>query len=198
MPDHTNPARESGPGQRSCAAADCASGQRPPDSYDTCEDCAATALVEHEQQRLHAQVAEREARLANRTQPRHRPLLAALLERFGPGARLGMAAVHGLRPGDVFAWPCAQIRSVTEADRRGYGQRTFEVVYTHDADEPLPAYEVHLVLRPGDTQVPCGGCGRTFIDGCVDACHDRFITEDEVRAVFAEAGMAALTEPDGA
>jgi hypothetical protein len=181
--------------QRSCTEVDCASGQRPPDGYDTCDDCASAALLEHEQQRLRAQVAELQARLANRTGPG--PFLAALLERFGPGARLGMASVHGLRSGDVFAWPCAQIRSVTEADRRGYGQRTFEVVYTHDAEEPLPAYEVHLVLRPADTQTPCGGCGRTFTEGCVDACHDR-ITEDEIRAVFAEAGMAALTEPEGA
>lgn len=196
MPDNTNHTSDSGADQRSCSQADCASGQTPPDGYDTCDDCGTATLVEHEQQRLRAQVAELQARLANRTAPG--PLLAALLERFGPGARLGMASVHDLRPGDVFAWPCAQIRSVTEADRRDYGQRTFEVVYTHDAEEPLPAYEVHLVLRPADTQIPCSGCGRTFTEGCAEACHDRFITEDEIRAVFAEVGMAALTEPDGA
>ncbi|MEU6246122.1 hypothetical protein [Glycomyces sp. NPDC047010] len=196
MSDTNTEAPQSDPDDRRCAASDCESGQAPPAGYDTCDDCATAALVDRGQAHLQEQIAELQARLASRTSLT--PCLEALLERFGPGARLGMAAVHDLRPGDVFAWPCAQIRAVTEADRHDYGQRTVEIAYTHDAEEPLPAYEVHLVLRPADPLVPCGGCGRTFIDGCTEPCHDRFITEDEIRAVFAESGMTALTEPDPA
>jgi hypothetical protein len=199
MYDNTDPANEHGSGALRCSRADCVSGKKPPVGSDICNDCAAADThFASEQQHPRERLAELEASLAHHKIPEPGPRLAALLARFGPGSRLGMTRVHDLQAGDVFAWPCAHIRAVTEADRRDYGQRTFEVFYAHDAEEALPAYESHLVMRPADPQTACSGCGRTFTEGCTEPCHDRFITEDEIRAVFAEAGMPALSEPDGA
>ncbi|GAB4001590.1 hypothetical protein GCM10029992_37530 [Glycomyces albus] len=176
-----------------CADPDCTSGQAPPAGYDTCETCAwEQHLVERETQ-LRVRIADLEARLADRARPR--PALTALLGRFGSGARLGMCEAIDLLPGDVFAWPCAQIRNASETNRLDQGGWIVEVAYTHDTVELLPAYGLHLIVRPGDAKAPCEGCGRTYIEGCAEPCHTRFITEVQIKAVFAEAGMSDLTGP---
>lgn len=182
-----------GPTTRRCAEPDCESGQAPPQGYDTCEPCAWEAYFAMRERQLLAQITGLETALAEATRTGPGPTLTTLLDRFGPDSHLGMLPADLLRAGDVFAWPWAQVRAVEAA-----GRGAVCVFYGHEAEEKLAAGTVHLVLRPGDTALPCTGCGRDFTAGCAEDCHERFIPEQTIAAVLAEAGMHAPTGPDPA
>ncbi|GAB4001367.1 hypothetical protein GCM10029992_36640 [Glycomyces albus] len=166
MSDTTTPERQiDSDGGRGCAEPNCDSDRQPPEGYDTCESCAWQAFFSERERQLLDQINALEAALAATDAPRPGPLLRALLGHFGPGAAMGLIQALDLRAGDVLTWPWTQVRAVVEADRRDCGSRYVEVSYAHGPVESVPAFSVHLVLRPGDRAAPCDGCGRAFTEG---------------------------------
>lgn len=181
------------PGPHDCAEPDCQSGQSPPQGFDSCDTCSWEAYLAERERYLLDQISGLETALAESDRTGPGPALTALLDRFGPDSHLGMLPADQLRAGDVFAWPWAQVRAIEAA-----GRGTVCVFYGHGAEETLATETVHLVLRPGDTTLACTGCGRDYRTGCAEDCHDRFIAEEAIAAVFAEAGMHAPNRSDSA